>query len=152
MREKYARRLRRENLCIAALLLLSVVWMIMIGEGWFFGLTVLDSRAQSEAAQRFDAWFFIAQAALIIRHYHNRRLLRDALKLEESRIRAQDERNAAIHRTAGGYFAPVMLAGLFLATLMTSFLEMTVFHTLSWVLTAGIVLYAGLQIWLRQRM
>ena len=37
MREKYARRLRRENLCIAALLLLSVVWMVMIGEGWFFG-------------------------------------------------------------------------------------------------------------------
>jgi len=152
MREKYAKRLKRENLCIAALILLSVIWMIMIGEGWFFGLTVLDSRFQTEAAQRFEAWFFIAQAALIIRHYHNRKLLKDALKLEESRIRAQDERSAAIHQKAGGYFAPVMLAGLFIATLTTAFLDMTVFHTLSWVLTAGILLWGGLQIWLRQRM
>ncbi len=152
MREKYAKRLKRENLCIAALLVVSVAWMIMIGEGWFFGLTVLDSRFQTEEAQRFEVWFFIAQAALIIRHYHNRKLLKDALKLEESRIRAQDERNAAIHQQAGGYFAPMMLAGLFIATLTASFLDMTVFHTLSWVLTAGILLWGGLQIWLRRQM
>lgn len=152
MRERYAKRLKRENLCIAAVLLLSVAWMIMIGEGWFFGLAVLDSRFQTEAAQRFDGWFFIAQAALIIRHYHNRRLLKDALRLEESRIRAQDERNAAIHQRAGGYFAPVMLVGLFIAALTASFLDMTVFHTLCWVLSLGLFVWGGLQIWLRRRM
>ena len=152
MRERYARRLKRENLLITAVLLLSVVWMIMIGEGWFFGLTVLDSRFQTEAAQRFDRWFFVAQAALLIRHYHNRQLLKDALKLEESRIRSQDERNAAIRQRAGGYFAPILLTGLFVAALTASFINMTVFHTLCWVLSLGLLLWGGLQIWLKRRM
>lgn len=152
MRNRYARKLKIENFCIAALLLLSVIWMIMIGEGWFFGLQVLDSRAQTRAAQNFDLWFFVVQAALIIRHCHNRRLLRDAAKLEESRIRAQDERRAAIRLHAGGIFAPVMLCALFLATLTASFLDMTVFRTLSWVLTLGMLFWAGLQIWLSRRM
>lgn len=152
MREQYRTRLIRRSRLLLLAIVLGVAWMVLVGEGWFFGLELLDGRTRTLRAELFDNWFFVALAGLGVWLARTLYLLRHAPQMEEARIREEDERNRLIREKAGGLFAPAALSALFLAALVTSFINMTAFETLWWAFWAALALWAGLQIWLRTRM
>ena len=86
----YAKSLKRQNVVLGIVLVLSVALIIFLGEtGW------LDSRDWTRAAEGTQKLLFVWQGWMIWRIVRNRRLLREPDEMKQYMVEKNDERRAA---------------------------------------------------------
>ena len=84
---EYAKPLKRQNVVLGIVLVLSVALIIFLGEtGW------LDSRDWTRAAEGTQKLLFVWQGWMIWRIVHNRRLLREPGEMKQYMVEKNDER------------------------------------------------------------
>ncbi len=148
----YRARLRRQNGWLWALLALSVAYMVSISEVLPRFTDVLDSRTWTQDMLSMQKVLFIWQGYAIWRIVHNRRLMRDALRLRDEMVRAEDERTAAIKGMAGRRFAFIACALLSAAAITATFIDVKVFYTLYLTLLGALALWGILYLYYRRKL
>ena len=104
---EYAKSLKRQNVVLGIVLVLSVALIIFLGEtGW------LDSRDWTRAAEGTQKLLFVWQGWMIWRIVRNRRLLREPGEMKQYMVEKNDERRAAICGQAGRRFATIFMAAM----------------------------------------
>lgn len=148
----YRAQLRRQNGWLWALLALSVAYMVSISEVLPRFTDVLDSRTWTQDMLSMQKVLFIWQGYAIWRIVHNRRLMRDALRLRDEMVRAEDERTAAIKGMAGRRFAFIACALLSAAAITATFIDVKVFYTLYLTLLGALALWGILYLYYRRKL
>ena len=130
----YAKSLKRQNVVLGIVLVLSVALIIFLGEtGW------LDSRDWTRAAEGAQKLLFVWQGWMIWRIVRNRRLLREPGEMKQYMVEKNDERRAAT----------IFMAAMSIASAIATMYSMTVFYTLYFTMLA---LWGVLYFWYSKKM
>ena len=128
----YAKSLKRQNVVLGIVLVLSVALIIFLGEtGW------LDSRDWTRAAEGTQKLLFVWQGWMIWRIVRNRRLLREPGEMKQYMV----EKNATI-----------FMAAMSIASAIATMYNMTVFYTLYFTMLAALALWGTLYLWYSKKM
>ena len=144
--EAYAYSLRRRNILLAAAYLLSLAFMVIVGE-----TALLDSRMLDETMESVQRVFFIWQIVIIWRIIRNARLAKNPGMMKTQILKDGDERRRYIGGMAGRVFAPVFCVLLSIAAIAASFYDKTAFYTLYIVLIAALIFWGALIVYYRRK-
>lgn len=143
----HAKSLKRQNVVLGIVLVLSVALIIFLGEtGW------LDSRDWTRAAEGTQKLLFVWQGWMIWRIVRNRRLLREPGEMKQYMVEKNDERRAAICGQAGRRFVTIFMAAMSIASAIATMYNMTVFYTLYFTMLAALALWGTLYLWYSKKM
>lgn len=144
---EYAKSLKRQNVVLGIVLVLSVALIVFLGEtDW------LDSRDWTRAAAGTQKLLFVWQGWMIWRIVRNRRLLREPGEMKQYMVEKNDERRAAICGQAGRRFATIFMAAMSIASAIATMYNMTVFYTLYFTMLAALMLWGTLYLWYSKKM
>ena len=133
---EYAKSLKRQNVVLGIVLVLSVALIVFLGEtDW------LDSRDWTRAAEGTQKLLFVWQGWMIWRIVRNRRLLREPGEMKQYMVEKNDERRAAI-----------FMAAMSIASAIATMYNMTVFYTLYFTMLAALMLWGTLYLWYSKKM
>lgn len=138
-RPSYVQKIRWRLRASWLVLVCMLVYMVAIAE-----LGGGDSRIMTDLADFISRFvFFGGMIYVITRIVHNRKLLRDRLRMKEQMRREQDERNQYLHDKSGGAVLDILLMILLFATVTAALFNMPAFYTAFSLLVAAIVLKTG---------
>lgn len=138
-RLNYVQKIRWRLRASWLVLLCMLIYMVAIGE-----LGGGDSRIMTDLADFISRFvFFGGMIYVITRIVHNRKLLRDRLRMKEQMRREQDERNQYLHDKSGGTVLDILLMILLFATVTAALFNMPAFYTAFSLLVVAIVLKTG---------
>ena len=130
--EKIRRRIRLLRLLVVAML----IYMIVISELGGGNSRVITGLADMTA----DMIFFGGLIFVLYRIHHNKKLLRDRLRLREQMITEQDERGQYLHDKSGGIVMDLLLILLLFLTMTTAMFNMDAFSVSLAILGAALFL------------
>ncbi len=137
---KYEVQLKRRLIIYRGLIALLLVSIILIGELSNRGI-LLDSRSMSVTAQQVSRIIvFGGIISLLIMHHRTMRLLRNKAERSEQRIRESDERLIFINDKSNTLTLELLLGVVIIALLILSYVDMTAFSTVYWIMIAGLLL------------
>lgn len=128
-------RIRLLWLALAAML----IFMVIIGE-----LGRRDSRIITGIAYNWGNLLYWAGLLCIIwRLVHNKKLLKDRLRLKAQQLHELDERNQYLHRMSGGWVMDVMLIAAYMAAVTASCYDNKAFYAAFGLLVVAALLKCG---------
>lgn len=141
----YPKQIQRRIRILWGVIVCMLIFMVVVGE------TGGDSRIMTRLAETMSRILYFGGLIFVgVRIAHNKKLLKDRLRMKEQAMEEQDERNRYLHQLSGGYVMDAMLLVLWAATLTASLYDMSAFHMGFGLLVTAVILKAGAY-WLGSR-
>ena len=141
---KFKAKLQKRNRWAAAYNFFVVLIIV-------FNRTLGNRLAISDMAHGFTVGFFVGiQLLVVIGMFKIQSALRDEAKLKALYIKETDERTLAIEEKIGGVGINLIIAGLGLSTVVSIYLNQTVFVTILGALAFSVLVKFSLKIYYRR--